>query len=523
MNRLKEMLLLAAVVGGVSIAASLFAAQKVEGKYDTWLTRSPQEQLYLEALDDQKGMGRVFVPVMTSPANEPLWAVLSGDSVIGQKPMGSSIFVMPGRYTVVLGTGAIEQRQHIPIDVGLEQTVVVDPSWAALTVDVIDETRNNVQQALQIYDAIEGTSYGIIAAVNPELGEQLQTVLLPPGLYKIVERGRDFSTYLNFATVQLSPGTYTAFTIVIKTTTSGTFFTGAGMLSRAGQLTQIKEWKIFGSLTGQLKITSNNSSNTAANSFSTTYEPSLQFDNQLLFDHFPHYYLSNNLMEFGAIKQPNIEWLINQDQVQLKNTYVYYLLSWLGGYARFDANTHFMPSYDVFAEGADITLLNLDNQIKERIQGAKHFETAPPFLPLTLKEGIGVNLTPVKHFDARVSIRAGLGYRQLWASRVYSLSSKAGNSYVYRETEEASQRGLETSLISNLSPTQNLVITTELDLFRPFTGDTHWIVGVDNTTLLNVSKHVILEHKLTLNRDRKQFKGILQKHTLTVGLTYYLF
>ena len=485
-------------------------------RFDTWLAAPPKEQLYREGFDDQKGVGRIFVPAMTTPANEPLYAVFRDGKLVGERLMGSSFFLEPGTYTVILGTGNIEQRVHREVVVNREETVVIDPTWCSLTIEVIDESRNSFPQDLQIFNATTGESYGILSAINPELGEQLQTLILQPGLYKIVKRGLDFNTFVNFATLLLEPGVYTPFTVVINSSTITKDFTGAGIITRASQLRQLKQWKVYAAVHGNVIITSDN--NTSKN-LRTNLSLLSQLENRLLFDRFPHYYLSNNLLDLGALKQYGAKFVINQDRLQLKNSYVYFFLNWLGTYGRFDALTHLAPRIALFDSLRTITLHDTKGNFRQQKIGVTQFEKAPPIFPIELKEGIGVNITPLKRFNARLSIRSGLGYQQVYNhDNVYSEVSDA----LYKQVENSFVRGMEASLVSSLVFFQNVTVTTQLDVLFPFGGQ-KTIVDLENFVSLRITKQISLEHTFRLKQNPARDDYLIQEHLISVRLSYYFF
>jgi len=480
---------------------------------ETWLSPAPELQLYKEGLDDRKGMGRIFVPAMTNPANEPPYAVFRGDDVIGEKPMGSSFFVEPGHYTVVLGSGNLEQRLHYEVDVLREQTLILEPVWASLTVDVINEVRSSVQLALTIFDAVSGENIGVIPAVNTDLGEKLQTLVLKPGLYKIVERGLDFNTYIRFATTQLEAGIYKPYTIVINSATHD--FTGAGIISRATQLRQLKAWKVYGAVTGNAVLTTNNESRETRTDISFIS----QFENRLLFDHFPHYYLSSNLLDLGAIKQHNIRWVINQDGLRLKNTYVYYILQWLGGYGRLQVDTHLLPRIKAFSTPLSVTMRNQAGTDSIRKVGVDRIQVAPAFYPLTLQEGIGIDVTPLKRYNARLSFRVGFGSEQVWNSDVY----KVINDSLFQLNANARKFGVESSVVSNLAFFQNTTVTTEIALLFPLQGDKRSTRRLTNIVNLGVSKYISLDHTLHVTKDPAVQDYTVIDQRISVRLSYFLF
>jgi len=507
--------LIAAILLGLSVP-NPGAAQSDMTDYETWLAPPPMEQLYKEGLDDRKGMGRIFVPAMTTPANEPLFAVFQGEDLIGEQVMGSSFFVEPGLYTVILGTGTLDQRIHREVDVPREGTVIVEPTWCSLTIEVIDESRNSFSKDLQIFNSTTGESYGILPAINPELGEQLQTLILPSGLYKIVKRGEDFNTFINFATVLLEQRIYTPFTIVINSQSGD--FTGAGILTRTSQLRQLKSWKIYGAVHGNVILTTNNLS---SRNVKTNLSLLTQLENRLLWDRFPNYYLSSNLLDLGALKQHGQQFVINQDRLQLKNTYVYFLLNWLGGYGRLEAVTHLLPTIVQFDSPRSITFLNPDKTVEKRRTNVTRFQAAPIIYPLGLKEGVGVNITPIKRFNARISLRSGLGFRQDYNHQVYYQFGTVDT--LYKRAEDNHIRGLETSFVSNFAFFQNLVVTTELDVLFPFGTETRAVVDLENFISLGITKHVTLEHTLRLQRAPALYDYVIQEQLVSIRLSYFLF
>jgi hypothetical protein len=495
-------------------------------KYGTWIAPLPNIQLYGEAKDDQKGMGRIFVPAMTSPANEPLYAVFKGDELIGEQNTGSSFFLDPGHYTVVLGTGSLEQRIKREVDVGREATVIVEPDWSAITVEVIDEVRNYVKQDMQIFKVENAESYGLVPAINPELGEQLQTLILPAGLYKIIKRGEDFNTYVNFTTVTLEPGSYTPWTIVVDTTNGK--FAGAGILTVATKLRQSRNWKLYGAVHGSVEF--NSANDATLQEVKNNFTLLAQLDNQIVYDKLPHYYLTRNLLEIRALQQEGARFLISQNRLQLKNTYIYYLLKWLGGYGRLETTTYPFPTVLEYASKRNIRFVDLNgNVVKERF-GIRRVTTQPPFYPLQFKEGFGANITPLRSFRARLSVRAGLGYWQTYNRGVYHQGAVAQDTVggdtvaftLFNRIADEFPQGLETTLVSNFALLRNLTITTELDVLFPFETGKKKIYDLENFISLGVTKNVTLEHTLRLKKDQS-VDYTIQEQFISLRLSYYLF
>jgi hypothetical protein len=501
----------------LAAAAAAFAQNQssFRPRTETWIMPSPESQIYIEGLDDRKGLGRIFLPAMTNPANEPLCAVFGGGELVGEQQMGSSFFLPPGRYTVVLGTGSFEQRIQREVEVRREETVIIQPDWCTLTVEVIDEFRNYVKQDLQIFRVENAESYGIVPAIDPELGEQLQSLVLRPGLYKVVKRGEDFNTYVNFATLLLEPGSYTPMTVVVDTVSAK--FVGAGILTSVTQLRQRKNWRLYGAVHGSVLFTSAN--NATRKEVSNNLSFLGQLDHQIALDKFPHYYLSRNLLEMGGLQQQGAQFAISQDRLQFKNTYVYYLLKWLGGYSRFEVATHLFPTEAQFDPPQDIIQRDLKGQDRSR-PGLARLTTQPAFYPLQLKEGLGVNVTPLRRFLARLSLRTGLGYWQIYNRDVYAQDGDTTN--IYKRIADSFPQGMEVSLVSNFALLRNLTITTEADVLFPCESGKGAVSDLENFVSLRLSKIVTLEHTLRLSREQDPDYTI-QEQLISVKFSYFLF
>lgn len=497
------------------LTCSVNALESESGsRYETWIAPPPDQQLYKEGLDDQKGMGRIFVPAITNTANEPYYAVFQEDELIGERNMGSSFFLLPGRYTVLLGTGSLDQRIRKEIDIRRGESVIIEPDWCALTVEVIDESRNYHTQDLQIFKTETLENFGIIPAIDPELGEQLQTLILSPGLYKIVERGRDINTFINFSTVLLEPGTYTPYTIVIDS--QSRHFIGSGILTAATHLRQSRHWKLFGAVHGSVIL--NTANDVTSRKTKTNVSLLSQLENRILLDLPPHYYLSNNYVELGALRQQGESFQISQDRIQLKNTYVYYLLPWIGGYTRFEVTTHLFNTYIKFSDPKDIVLRNRQGELLPKF-GVDQIRLEPSFYPLGLKEGLGVNITPIRTYIARLSLRTGFGIRQTYNNNVYQQSAETDT--LFTQIPDSHLRGLEVSLISNLSLLRNLVVTTELDILFPTSLKQDPVIDLENTASLIVTRNVTLEYILRLNRD-PAFDWTIQEQFVSVRISYFI-
>ncbi|HHE40595.1 MAG TPA: hypothetical protein ENL10_03750, partial [Candidatus Cloacimonetes bacterium] len=163
----------------------------LEENYSTWYTPEPMRQLEEEGIDDQLGMGRIFVPAMSDPGLEPAYTIYQNGKLVKDAcPVGQSIFMDPGSYILEIGS-AIASAQKAKINVTLKagQTRIIEPTWGGLIVKIIDENRDFLREPYEIY-AINDYNNSIgskYSAEENEPGEKQETWLLIPGIYKIIK------------------------------------------------------------------------------------------------------------------------------------------------------------------------------------------------------------------------------------------------------------------------------------------------------------------------------------------------
>ncbi|UCE08385.1 MAG: hypothetical protein JSW07_10345, partial [bacterium] len=57
-------------------------------KQYNWIAPPPKVQMDMEAMDDIKGLGRLFLPAMTNPDFEPIYTITQKDTIIKEQKMG---------------------------------------------------------------------------------------------------------------------------------------------------------------------------------------------------------------------------------------------------------------------------------------------------------------------------------------------------------------------------------------------------------------------------------------------------
>jgi ABC-type uncharacterized transport system auxiliary subunit len=152
--------------------------------------------------EDTQGFGVVLLPALSGTEQEPFYHVYGAtDEEVASAKMGVPVVVPEGRYRITFGSGRDAQLMDLrDVLVVPRYKRVLDPTWGALTVTVVTETRETVKVKYEVFDAQSGESYGTDFSPDVTVGEQGRVWVLRPGAYKITINGEPFTTYRDFTT-----------------------------------------------------------------------------------------------------------------------------------------------------------------------------------------------------------------------------------------------------------------------------------------------------------------------------------
>ena len=483
-----------------------------------WIAPSPQRQLDLEGMDDIKGLGRIFVPTMTNPDFEPVYIVTQDDSVIKVQKMGNSVWLRPGKYTIMYGSGTLAQMIRKEVTIHAEETYILPPSWSGLTVRVMDETRESLKEPYEIYRLPEGETYGIGYGADEQLGEKLQTWILRPGLYKIIKLGENYNTYTNFTTVKLLPGELTQYTIVIDSDTKN--FLGAGILELETYKRKIKNWNIYSALYGSFTL--NRANNITSNEQRTSMAYVAQFDYNIRYSTARQYLLLRGLVEEGwNMQHKQNSFRSYLDNIRLKNLYIFYFYPFLGLYGRLFMETNLFETNYYYDIPQTIYLYDEQNRLQRTLNNIRKFTASPNFSPRELKEGIGINLKMLKSLRANLNFRLGMGFRQTINRELYSQDQENSQNYYLRPSVYL--RGPEASLNGNVRILRNVMITSELDMLLPYGTNDQFVYDWENNINLRLSKNISIDYTLRIKKDPSIVDYTQSEQILLLRYSYILF
>ena len=450
------------------------------GQSYTWLAPPRHGQLERDPTLIPKGKGLLFVPMMTSALNEPSFRVFRDNKLIREAFPGTGVVLAPGSYKVLIGSGSDTQMMSrtVPIEAGM--TTLLKPFWSGLVIDVIDEQRTPIDESYEVYRENPQDSYGVGFGVEEERGEAVKTWLLPPGVYSVVRVGDNISTTRKFS-VRLEPGKLTQRNLVVDTSDN---FIGFYPPARRGRLAQVDDsrWKTSLQLSGSPRLfTSQNTTGADRSVLSLSAE----IIGSSVYNSDRHYANLRLDFEEGFTRQEGDDFRQSVDEFEVRATYIYRLSKRIGPYLRGVFNTRLFAEEEHFDQPR--TLLIQDGDQSDPRTGISDFTLSPPFSPLELRQGIGINSQVISSFPLNLDMRVGFGARQSYVTDTYDLNSSGT---IARKLGDKTTTGLEAVLLLRSRFSRFPSLDSEFDLLIPKTATDTWEFNWENRLRLPLSRFV---------------------------------
>jgi hypothetical protein len=461
-----------------------------------WLAGSIRDQLDRDGELIPFGKGALFVPSMTHGYDEPPITIWAGDRQVAEATTGVRVVLKPGTYRVKLGSGTVGQRLEVEVPVREQNTTVVPPFWAGLSVHVVDSGFNSLRGAYEIIRVDDREYMGIGFGANEQAGEPVSTWVLPPGLYKIVRVGETYRARTDFATVRLTEGKLSHFLLVMDPATGD--FEGAGevpveelfLLSTGlGSTLILGGDLIFGSRRNALGGIDGETF-----AFRAFLDGSVRY---LVDDH----RLSLRLqVEQGQSKVPDKPIQKSLDRASLDGLYVYHWLPWLGPYVRLGAETNLLPGVLLFDGDVAPVIVDGSGAVLETRPLDDRIRLSPALGLVQLKEGAGVNVRFLKTVSVEATARVGIGARQQIAHDL--LSRVTPDSLRFERVGSTHQTGIEATLLATARITRWVLVNIEADSLLPFEDPSRAILDLEGTIALKLTRYLSLNYNLRFLRDR---------------------
>jgi ABC-type uncharacterized transport system auxiliary subunit len=476
---------------------------------------------------EQKGI--LDVPALSMTENEPYFRLVDpyGLEWDQEYQMGKAIPLEPGNWSIRLGSRVQGQQIEIEdVEIVPMFRTHIEPTWGCLIVDVVDEKRNYIKLQYNVFDGLTGADYGVGFSVEDEIGQQEKVWVLKPGLYKVTINDEPANTYRDFSTVMVEKGKVERLMLVVDTDEEGnpTSLIGSGVSAALAEKANAKAFRNSTAIHANVNVTSNNETN--KNNPITRVTVTGQLDNRLLYDKDPYYFNSKMLLDAGLSKEEDTDFRFNDDQLSIKNTFIYYLIHELGIYTRFDVTSQLVSDRVYTTDPTNYMLIDKD-EVEDTYIGYEDIKISPNFLPLDLKEGMGINLRLLNKPNLSLNLRSGFGLRQQFNDEVYvreDTETIDGISYeVYRELKNVSTNGIEFSAVSNIQFLGNLVWSTNADALVPLKSGQNTSYELENTFTVKLIKYVSLDYRYDLEYNKDVADYVTQAHKLYLRFTYMLY
>lgn len=479
-----------------AVAACMGPAGGAEAQETTWESPPISTQLEQDDTIIPVGKGAVFVPSMTPSDNEPNYGVLDEGGISYDAPTGHRLPLSPGVYTIVHGSGTIDQMIKTRVRVEENATTLIKPSWAGLVIEVIDQSRANIREYYELFDLRTGVSYGIGQGVEEGLDEELRTWILPPGVYKIVKPGDNVNAVVNFGTISLNPGELVRAQLVLDST-SGNFLGFGRIAAYQLESRSVQKWRTRNELSGNALLNyepTNESGGESGASFTST----MQLLTDARYESGRHVVPVWFNLEEGLSMQSDRVLHKYTDKAELKLTYIYRLTDYLNPYVRTAGETRLFSTYHRFDEPTDYFRLDAAGDTLGVVENADNAKLGNGFSPINLREGFGVTSTLFRSVPVNFNLRTGYGARQNYGRSAFIFNT---DNKTLIPIEDSSITGMEMLFIGDVRIGGYILIYTEFDMLMPEANRDSWVYDSESRLRLNLSSHVSLLFKFEFWRD----------------------
>lgn len=232
-------------------------------------------------------------------------------------------------------------------------------------------------------------------------------------------------------------------------------------------------------------------------------------------------------------RTPVIEQFVkNSDALQYEGLYNYYVLDWLGPFARADIQTSLMPTDTVSSETEIYRITEENGAIRTEI--TDELRVAEAFRPLSLFESVGVAMEPIREEAIRTVLRVGFGARQTFASGVVTVDDEAGDDGMIqgKVLSDTFQAGAEAFLgLEGRLPEQRIRYRLGATTLIPFINNDDTgrspielaRVGLAGNVRVNIFEWLGLTYNITVLRDPQLIDKLQTQNSLLLTFNYSLF
>ena len=475
------------------------------------------------------GRGVLLLPAVPRVNPQPFFVVFDATgNRVQSSQLGEPVSLEPGVYSVELGTGSEGEQISIErVEVVAGRRTVVEPTWAAMTVEIVDTNREPVRVRYDVFKAETGQGYGGRISSSQFLTPTQIVWILPPDKYKVTINNQPFTALQDYVTLLLRPQQTENLTLVVQRDESGspTRLVGGGTSDLQDPGDPEGPWTISSVLNGSVSFRADNRDNPS--NYETSYF--LDTENETTAS-FEQGLVSNDLENRIAITFTGSEGSplrVSSDELSIENTFLYDFRESYGPFIRFDGRTS-MVGNRIYPSEPQNYVKKDDGETVEEEAGADEVRLSPPFFPLDLSQGVGLNVNALRRARYDVSFRVGIGASQRIRNDTYQVSDQTetidSKSYrVYEAVPTTTQTGIELSAFANARLPLDAIISGSGLALIPFGNPTQPTFELETNLNVVLVGNVSLAYRYILSNRWDDAGEIVltQDHGVFLQLNYF--
>ncbi|KMQ51848.1 hypothetical protein CHISP_1344 [Chitinispirillum alkaliphilum] len=382
---------------------------------ETWDAPPMAEQQAADQRVIPFGKGAVFIPRFSDTYFEPDIEIIDSEgNYISSGETGRTYTLEPGNYFVLIGSGSHRQRIVRMVQIEEGRTFPLIPDWAGLMIEIVDENGLPFRGEYELARIDEFDPYGRGYGASPEMGENVRTWILRPGIYKIMGVGEGYTTLQNFVTVRLVPGEFTRFLLIQDSQSRR--IKGGGTVHITPSTSITPNWRYGANIGGNAQFNADIDHEKEIDPSSNSLILSLLLDTWINFRRKPFEWNNRLRIEEGfnisGWDLPNM--VSTPDKLNMSSMFIWRFLPWLGPYSRLELTTSLFPSKLKLSDENWFGFVDENYFFDSRagFDSSKTFEVEPAFSPTIVDFGTGVNLdlTTTRFFESKMRVGAGSSY-----------------------------------------------------------------------------------------------------------------
>lgn len=492
------------------------------GRRGTWDAPSPAVQAERDPQVSAPATGAIFVPALTESVLEPPYVVLdAAGETLATTPAGRKTFVLPGRYTVLVGSGQDGARLAFDVNVVEARVTFIPVEWAGLVVNVVDDRANPFRGTYELVRLPERDYVGIGLGAAITRGERLSTWLLQPGTYLILAAGESYQARRNFVTLRLAPGELLHYTLVLDEDTGDLL--GAGEVASFRPQQRATGWTFGLVLGGTFQL--NESTRVVGRTDGTSL--GIAGFAEALFgyrDRTHLFYGRFNLEAGGDLRLPDRPFVSDVDELLLDLLYVFRVAPWFGPYARASLETQVLPGIQPFEQPTDVRRLDRDGAELGVSRDQTSFTLADPLAPIEPRYGTGVRFDLSVAGRFTLATRVGVGGRHVFTRGLSILDDDPATAELeIRQVADVTQFGAEAGLIAELTLGRWVVLKLDASALVPFDDAEQTFLDFRGAATLRLTSFASLNYTVRVKDDPAISPDAQFDHAVLLRLAYKLF